>query len=186
MLERDLPHEALHAEVSTFDAFASSNDMEALIMLHPASAPASVVEDTPELPATGPITVTPVTTPPTPAGPLEADGWGIPVPTNADSDPPLLTDGRGRVVWSTTPASRRGRGRAASSTLPATQSHKSRLREDTEVQDPVGPSHSRSPRLARTRSFPETSSDIVSSCSLSVHGSPSNTTSPLLLFDGLN
>ncbi|TBU60995.1 hypothetical protein BD310DRAFT_255958 [Dichomitus squalens] len=86
-----------------------------------------------------------------------------------DADPPFMTDGRGRVVWSSTSSSRsRGRGRAVSSSAtilphtkstiditPAEESSEGQSQRDTE--DSRLPSSSRS--LVRRQSVPLLVSD---------------------------
>ncbi|KAH8104134.1 hypothetical protein BXZ70DRAFT_968741 [Cristinia sonorae] len=104
-----------------------------------------------------PVTVQPTSTP----DPV----WDTPAPVAHESDPPLLTDGRGRVVWSTAPASRRGRGRAGSTVLPANQQHKARLREES-LGNEAHDDQTRSPRMMRARSVPEGSGAVVNTASL--------------------
>ena len=131
----------------------SLNDLELLILSNRPASPVPLAASVPNLSATDD---TPAGRSATPSL-TSQEGWELPAVATNECDPPLLTDGRGRVVWSTTPASRRGRGRAGSSTLPAAQQHKVRLREESlgsEAQD----SHSDqtcSPRITRARSFPE-------------------------------
>lgn len=80
-----------------------------------------------------------------------------------DSDPPFMTDGRGRVVWSSTTASRARRGRATSSSAAMISHTKSapdlttaeECADEASQQDAAGHrSSSLSGRLLRQRSLP--------------------------------
>lgn len=134
----------------------TSNDLELLILLNP-PAPLTFVD---EMAQETRVADTPTNdtseAQPTPL-PSPSDGWdSSPLPIH-DADPPLLTDGRGRVVWSTTAASRRGRGRAGSVTVPVMHQHKARLREDADLQEATL-EQARSPPMIRSRTLPEYSS----------------------------
>ena len=137
-------------------AAPTSNDLELLILLNP-PAPLTFVDDAvPETRVADAPTDVSSDPHPTPL-PSPSDGWDASVLPMHDTDPPLLTDGRGRVVWSTTAASRRGRGRAASATVPVTHHQKARLREDADLQEAVL-GQTRSPPMVRSRTLPENSS----------------------------
>ncbi|TCD69633.1 hypothetical protein EIP91_006858 [Steccherinum ochraceum] len=168
----------------------TANDLEALILQHPPSLSGQateVIHDPPASESTANIDTAPLHISNQP--PAVADAWDTPAPTAQESDPPLLTDGRGRVVWSTTPASRRGRGRATSSALPTSQQHKARLREESlgsEVARDHAADQTRSPHMVRARTFPElpASGEVRSSSQLQQAASlPSRS---LLLVDGLD
>ncbi|THH33359.1 hypothetical protein EUX98_g852 [Antrodiella citrinella] len=133
----------------------SSSDLERLILLHP---PAEL--DEPNLHVSAPALSVDDVAPPVVGPPSPDSDWDVPTSVS-EPDPPLLTDGRGRVVWSTTPASRRGRGRAGSAAVPSVQQHKPRLREESAGSErpEVIASPPRGPTLTRARSFPETSSE---------------------------
>lgn len=94
--------------------------------------------------------------------PAAADEWTTPAAPSQDEDPPLLTDGRGRVVWSTMSATRSRRGRASTSAgVISVIQHKSEsYRRDASLsidrESSIGNHLSelgRSPRT-RTRSLP--------------------------------
>ncbi|TFK92437.1 hypothetical protein K466DRAFT_573036 [Polyporus arcularius HHB13444] len=100
------------------------------------------------------------------AAPAQTDSDGRADLVVQDADPPFMTDGRGRVVWSSTTISRGRegrRGRAASSsativphpkTTPDLSAAEETSEEASQHESPGGRSASASGRLVRQRSLP--------------------------------